>query len=129
MLDHQIHPPLDLAKLVFEAAEQEDAVAISILQEAGDEHGNAVNALIRRLHMQDEAFDVVLAGSVLTKGSSLHMIHSIEARVRELAPKATVVKLDTEPVIGAVMSAMDSHGTMITPEIQARLRAITLNRE
>jgi len=124
MLDHQIYPPLELAKLVFEAAEHEDEVAADILKEAGEEHGNAVNALIRRLNMQDETFDVVLAGSILTKGKTLHMVQAIQAKVNQLAPKATVVKLDVEPVIGAVMSAMDSHGVVITPEIDAMLRAI-----
>ena len=128
MLDQQIHPPLELAKLVFEAAAKEDVVAISILKEAGDEHGIAVNALIDRLHMQNEAFDIVLAGSVLTKGSTPHMIQAIEARVSKLAPKATIVKLEIEPVIGAVMSAMDSHGLLITAEIDARLRAIKFHK-
>lgn len=124
MLDHQIYPPLELAKLVFEAAERGDEVAISILKEAGDEHGNAVNALIRRLNMQAEAFDVVLAGSVLTKGKTLHMVRAIEDAVTRIAPRASIVKLDVEPVIGAVMSAMEGGGAVITAEIDAALRAI-----
>lgn len=118
-------PPKDLAKLVFEAAGLGDEVAIRILQEAGREHGNAVNALIRRLGMQQDVFDVVLTGSVLFRGSAPHMVDAIKQSVAEVAPNASVVKLTVDPVIGAVMSAMDSSGIEIDDTTDIALRKIT----
>lgn len=119
-------PPHSLAKLMFEAAGLGDEVAIRILREQGREHANAVNALIRRLGMEEERFDVVLAGSVMSRGSSPHMVEAIKEAVAETAPHAAVVKLTVDPVIGAVMSAMDSFGLTIDERTDETLRGITL---
>ncbi|MCR2804492.1 N-acetylglucosamine kinase [Paenibacillus soyae] len=125
-LDNGKRPPAELAKLVFEAAAAGDAPAIRILEEAGQEHANAVLALVRRLGMQKETFDVVLTGSVMMRGSSPHMVDAIQAAIAAGAPNASVVKLTVDPVIGAVMSAMDSAGHAIDGETDARLRGIIL---
>ncbi|MDQ6422566.1 BadF/BadG/BcrA/BcrD ATPase family protein [Paenibacillus sp. LHD-117] len=125
-LDNGKRPPAELAKLMFEAAAEGDAVAIRILEETGREHANAVIALIRRLGMQNETFDVVLTGSVMMRGSSPHMVDAIREAVRAAAPNASIVKLTIDPVIGAVMSAMDSAGVAIDEETDARLRRIIL---
>lgn len=124
-LDHGVRPPKELAKLMFEAAGAGDAVAIRILREAGLEHGNAVNALIKRLRMQEETFDVVLTGSVLSRGSTPHMVDAIQEAVSAVAPNSSIVKLNLDPVIGAVMSAMDSSGMTIDDETDAALRRFT----
>ncbi|QNK56637.1 N-acetylglucosamine kinase [Paenibacillus sp. PAMC21692] len=121
-----LRPPAGLARLVFEAAAGGDDVAIRILEETGREHANAVLALIRRLGMQNDTFDVVLTGSVMMRGSSPHMVDAIREAIRAEAPGASVVKLTIDPVIGAVMSAMDSAGLSIDVEMDARLRKITL---
>ncbi|RJE89050.1 ATPase [Paenibacillus sp. 1011MAR3C5] len=124
-LDNGKRPPRDLGKLMFEAASQGDAVAIRILREAGFEHANAVNALIKRLGMQEDTFDVVLIGSVMSRGSSPHMVDAIKEAVAKTAPNASVVRLAVDPVIGAVMSAMDNSGIEIDAATDAALRSIT----
>ncbi|WP_424767004.1 N-acetylglucosamine kinase [Paenibacillus sp. sgz302251] len=124
-LDNGKYPSSELSKVMFEAAAQGDKVAIRILQEAGKEHGNAVNALIRRLGMEQESFDVVLTGSVLSRGSSPHMVEAIQEEVGAAAPYARIVKLSVDPVVGAVMSAMDSSGFTIDATTDAALRKIT----
>ncbi|MUT65603.1 ATPase [Paenibacillus sp. NEAU-GSW1] len=126
MLDNGKTPSYELAKTMFEAAAQGDKVAIRLLEDAGREHGNAVNALIKRLHMQEEMFDVVLAGSVMSRGASPHMVDAIKTAVAEVAPRASVVKLSVDPVIGAVMSAMDQAGITIDASVDATLRKIIL---
>ena len=118
-------PDHALAKVMFEAAGQGDAVAIRILQEAGREHANAANALIKRLGMEQEHFDVVLAGSVLSRGSTPHMVDAIQEELAAVAPYAKTVKLTVDPVVGAVMSAMDSSGFAINADVDAALRKIT----
>lgn len=124
-LDNGKRPSNELAKVMFEAAAQGDAVAIRILHETGREHGNAVNALIKRLGMEYETFDIVLTGSVLSRGSSPHMINGIKEAVAEAAPYARTVKLTADPVVGAVMSAMDNSGITIDAATDAALRRIT----
>ncbi|RXZ81997.1 ATPase [Paenibacillaceae bacterium] len=125
LLENNKRPPRELAIVMFEAAVQGDEVAIQVLEEAGREHGNAANALIRRLNMQDERFDVVLIGSVLSKGGSPHMVDAIRTEVNRVAPLASIVKLSVDPVVGAVMSAMDRHGVVIDAATDAALRTIT----
>ncbi|SFE74417.1 BadF-type ATPase [Paenibacillus catalpae] len=124
-LDHGVRPLESLSKTMFKAALLGDAVAIRLLEEAGYEHGNAVNALIKRLGMEQDSFDIVLTGSVLAKGSSPHMINAIRTEVACTAPHAKIVKLTIDPVIGAVMSAMDSSGIQISADTDAALRRIT----
>ncbi|WP_336788959.1 N-acetylglucosamine kinase [Paenibacillus sp. MMO-177] len=124
-LDNGVRPAKSLSLTMFEAASLGDKVAIRILEGAGHEHGNAVNALIRRLGMEQDSFDVVLTGSVLAKGSSPHMVDAIKASVAATAPHASIVKLTIDPVIGALMSAMDSSGITISAETDAALRRIT----
>ncbi|CAM4421713.1 N-acetylglucosamine kinase-like BadF-type ATPase [Paenibacillus endophyticus] len=118
-------PGHGLAKVMFEAAAQGDAVAIRILREAGSEHANAVMALIKRLGMEQERFDVVLTGSVLSRGGSPHMVDAINEELAAAAPYAKTVRLTVDPVIGAVMSAMDSKGISIDETVDAALRKIT----
>lgn len=118
-------PPAELAKVMFEAAGQGDAVAARLLREAGLEHGNAVVALIKRLGMENETFDVVLAGSVLVKGAAPHLAEAIEETVRQAAPRAATVKLTADPVAGAVMSAMDSCGVPVTDAADTELRKLS----
>lgn len=128
-LDNGKRPPITLAKLMFEAAGQGDAAAIRILEEAGREHANAVCALIKRLNMQHESFDVVLTGSVLSRGGTSHMVDAITQSLQATAPNANTVKLTVDPVVGAVMSAMDNSGITIDDETDANLRAITFSKE
>lgn len=127
MLDTNKRPPITLSKIMFTAAEQGDAVAIRILEEAGHEHANAVNALIKRLGMEQDSFDVVLTGSVLAKGSSPHMVNAIKEGVAAVASHARISKLTIDPVIGAVMSAMDNSGLIINAHTDSTLRRISFN--
>lgn len=127
-LDHGKRPPNTLGKLLFEAAAKGDAVSIRILQRAGSELANSVNALIRRLGMQQDVFDVVLTGSVLSRGATNHMIKAIQETVGETAPNASVVRLAVDPVIGAAMSAMDQAGITIDDTLDKVLRQITFQQ-
>ncbi|MBD2847641.1 ATPase [Paenibacillus sp. IB182496] len=122
LLDGDVRPPAELAKLMFEAAAQGDPPAIAVLEAEGAEHANAVGALIRRLGMQDEAFDVVLIGSVLMRGGSPHMVEAIRTGVAAVAPAARVVKLTADPVVGAALCALESAGEKVDEALEQRLR-------
>lgn len=122
MLDRGYLPPLDLAELVFRAAALGDEVAIAMLTEQGSELGNAAAALIKRLGMEEERFDVVLGGSILAKSEPGMMQAALEQRVLQTAPYAKVARITMEPVAGAILSAMDQAGVDSGPETADNLR-------
>ena len=107
-LDRNLTPPVHVAKLLFEAANEGDAVAQAILRQQGEELGKSAKAVIKRLGMSDERFDVVLAGSIVTRGKGDFVSAYIEQAVKEAAQSATIVKLQVEPVVGAVWSAHEA---------------------
>ena len=115
--------PVHAARLLFEAAAQEDAVALEILHRQGVELGKSATAVIRRLGMELDTFDVVVAGSLLTRGDRGWIRESIEEAVHAAAPQASVVTLATEPVVGAVWSAMDQDGVVLSDEAYERMRS------
>lgn len=96
------------APLVFKAAELGDAVAQGIIYWAGCELGSLVNGVIRQLELQNEAFDVVLIGS-LFKGSPV-LSATMSDAVHAVASGAHLKRLSAPPVVGGVLLGMESAG-------------------
>jgi N-acetylglucosamine kinase-like BadF-type ATPase len=115
------------APLIFEVAAQGDAVAIDLIRWAGRELGELAKAVIRQLSFEALEFDVVLVGSMFNGGSLL--IAPLRESVAELAPGARLVRLQTLPVIGAVLLGMEQAHWPITPEIRAELQRTAIRRE
>jgi N-acetylglucosamine kinase-like BadF-type ATPase len=120
-LDHGKHVPIGVAKLLFEAADQGDEVAKAIMHKQGEELGKSAASVIRRLSMEQESFDVVLAGSILTRGDDGLINDLIAQAVCQAAPQAKVSKLTVEPVVGAIWLAMEASGTAVTEQIAAKI--------
>lgn len=120
--DNGRHVPVDVARLLFEAAAEKDAVALEILNCQGVELGKMAAAVVRRLGLANDTFDVVLVGSLLTRGDKGWIRGPIEQAVLRDAPHASVVTLTTEPVVGALWSAMEEDGLMISEEIYEKMR-------
>ncbi|GIO12937.1 kinase [Cohnella xylanilytica] len=123
-LDHWKTPPIDTAKLLFEAAKLGDPTAIGILRYQGTELGKQARAVIRKLDLGGEEFDVVLAGSVLMRGEGDYVIDPIREIVAGAAPRASIVRLGVEPVVGAVWSACEASGRDLPEALYERLRGI-----
>jgi N-acetylglucosamine kinase-like BadF-type ATPase len=100
-----------MAKLVFDAAYEGDPQACDLLERSGAYLGDMVLAVARALHMEREAFDVVMAGSVF-KGSSPVLRDAMTTRIHRVAPLARPVMALYEPVVGALLLAMESAATM-----------------
>lgn len=105
--------------LVFEAAAAGDEPARAILRRAGHELASAAIFIIRELDMEDEAFELVLAGSVFKAEESL-LVDTLVADVRAVAPKAKPVCLTAPPAVGGVLLAMEEAG--LTPGETVRHR-------
>lgn len=120
-LDQDLQPPARLARLLFPAAKAGDAVAIHILRQQGEALAQSAVAAITRLGMEGEAFDVVLAGSILTRGEGNFVLRYIQEAVAAVAPNAVVKKLTVEPVIGALLMAIEATGTKVSEEVHLKL--------
>ncbi len=109
-----------LAPQVFAAADAGDAVAQAIIREVGTALGGNAAAVVRRLEMEAEAFPVVLAGGVF-RSRSAALVAAIMAPVRAVAPHAHPRVLETLPVVGGALLAMEAAGVQVTPEVHRRL--------
>lgn len=107
------HIGADSAPLVFQIAEEGDAVAQELIHWAGYELGELAKAVIRQLNIADEAVDIVLAGSFY-KGSPI-IQEKMAENIRTLAPKANLIRLKTSPVVGATLLGMEAGGIDAPP--------------
>jgi len=121
-LNHSKMIPHQLTKLLFEAAEQNDEVACSILQRQGEELGMTASAVIHKLNMNHDVFELVMVGSVLTRGDSRYIAPYLEERVKQAAPNCSLAVLTMEPVAGAILLAMDKTTPSIEESVYASLQ-------
>ncbi|MDP4098003.1 ATPase [Paenibacillus sp. P96] len=119
-LDHGKDIPRHLTKLLFQVAEHDEA-ARRILQRQGEELGIAAAAVIHKLDMMQDSFDLVLVGSVLTRGDSRFVIPYIEKIVKTAAPGCSLRRLAMEPAAGAVLLAMERAGRQVAETVYERL--------
>jgi hypothetical protein len=97
-----------------------DEVASAIIVRHGLALAEYAAAIIRRFHMDQEAFDVVLVGSVF-KGPGTLLQDTITTAIRTVAPHARVVRSLFEPVIGALLLAYDALGLPVSEAVYHRL--------
>ncbi|MEP7055040.1 MAG: BadF/BadG/BcrA/BcrD ATPase family protein [Actinomycetota bacterium] len=109
---------LVLAPVVFAAAQDGDAVALSIVHRLADEIVTMVAALLRRLDLTDEAIPVVFGGGTLQYGPPV-LLERVTEGIRAIAPNARFRLLDVPPVAGAVLHAM----SLLGANAQAKRRA------
>lgn len=103
----------DLIMLVFQIASQGDCEALNVIQWAGDELGQLACGVIHQLQLENQAFDVVLIGS-LFDGHPL-MQETMGKTIYNLAPGARLVRLNAPPVSGGVIFGMQITGLDTIP--------------
>ena len=96
------------APTIFAVAHEGDAVAQEVIAWAGRELGGLANGVIRQLDLEDEAFDVVLSGSVYDGGSLL--MQEMRMTIVAVAARARLVRLQAPPVVGGVLLGMQQAG-------------------
>ncbi|MFH1085846.1 MAG: BadF/BadG/BcrA/BcrD ATPase family protein [Chloroflexota bacterium] len=94
-----------LAPLVSEAASAGDAVALDILNGAAHHLADSALAVVRRLDLQDEPFDLVLSGSVWQAGELVQA--PLRAAVLAAAPHAHFLLPTRTPAVGAALLAWE----------------------
>lgn len=115
--DHVRH----LAPLIFEVSTQGDTVATKIIYDQGVELATSALAMLRKLDLMDVDCDVVLGGSLFWGKGDL-LLKTVRQLVGEKAPQAQVNRIDVPPVVGAVLLALESTGTIPSSELKSTLR-------
>lgn len=110
----------DVVQALMEEADAGDEAAQEIVQRAGQELGGGAVVVIRRLGMEGEEFDLVLAGGLFRSATPL-LLDTLAETVQFFAPGARPVRLEVPPVVGGVLLAMDAVRWPVTPEVRERL--------
>jgi len=118
------HRVTELAPVVFEAASNGDAVAISIVDRLADEIVALAKAALSRLRLKSEQVEVVLGGGMFKQEDS-RLIQRIGERLEIEAPQATMVLLKESPLSGAAMLGLEMLGAT-SPEV-SRVRTALNN--
>jgi N-acetylglucosamine kinase-like BadF-type ATPase len=108
------------APLVLEQAAAGDEACRAIVATAGRALGEAAALVTRRLGLEREAFDMVMAGGLFRGGSRLLEATLAEA-LHRVAPRAVPVRLACKPVVGAVIEALMLAGVEVSAEVRGRL--------
>jgi hypothetical protein len=111
---------------VLRSAEGGDEVARGIVQWAGRELGASAVLAARQLDMTGDEFALVLAGG-LFRGESTILMEALEGCVRAEAPSVRLMQLDTAPVAGAALMALDRTAGGVSAPAAERLRAGVLD--
>jgi N-acetylglucosamine kinase-like BadF-type ATPase len=110
----------EIAPLIFEAALAGDAVAQEIIVRTGTEIGHAAGSLLRRLDMHRGPCEVVTGGSIF-KGVGPLLLDAANLSLHRLAPLARFTRATVEPVVGALLLAIELHGQTVDSKLMARL--------
>jgi N-acetylglucosamine kinase-like BadF-type ATPase len=109
-------PELNAAPLVLEHAARGDQAAVEIVEWAGRELGEAALAVATHLEMRSEPFELVLSGGLFHGVSEL-----LERRIAQEVPSALPTRLETPPVAGALLTALEQLGGRPSSEIHDRI--------
>jgi len=104
----QPFPPLAVA--IFQVAAEGDHAAQEIINWNARELAESTKAVIRQLDLQNQAFEVVLIGSLFNAGEAY--VSPFRESVLAFAPAAELVRLSVPPVVGAVLLAAEAAGIM-----------------
>ncbi|MFQ5796440.1 MAG: BadF/BadG/BcrA/BcrD ATPase family protein [Candidatus Bipolaricaulia bacterium] len=110
-----------LAPLVTQAADEGDAVAINILNQAGETLADLVIETIHQLDQKDADVTIYPAGGVFQAGDWI--MTPFKETVKRFAPNATMQPPRFPPVVGATLIAMKQIHIEITEEVLANLEA------
>jgi N-acetylglucosamine kinase len=121
------HEIATLARLVVEAAQQGDQVAQDILAYAGQELATAASAIIRGLKMQEDQFDIGLAGGVFRAGGQL--VETISHLTQAVAPRSRVVMPRFEPAVGALLLSLKQSNGELTDQVVASVEETLVGQQ
>lgn len=115
----------ELPPLVFKAAAGGDEVSRRLIDQMADEVVANATAAIRRLRVASLDVEVILGGGVIRSGDR-RFLGRIRAGILALAPRATIRRLESPPVLGAAFIGLDEIGA--SRASRGRLRTALTHR-
>jgi N-acetylglucosamine kinase-like BadF-type ATPase len=93
------------SRLVIATARTGDEVALGIIDEAGKELGRAAVAVIRKLKMEQDRFQVAFVGGVFAAGELI--VAPLREQVMRVARKAFIGEPSFSPTVAAARMAQE----------------------
>jgi len=119
------HAIASLGQTVEQARAEGDVVATEIMRKAADELALAAASVVARLEMRGEQFPILLSGGMIRRAQWLAA--EVTTRLAEVAPRSSVIALDSEPAMGAVRLALaEARGGVRIPPYLDAFRAAPL---
>ncbi len=103
---------------IFELASNGDAVCANILIESGRAMGEIIGSMIKTLGSWQVPQDIIMAGSVFTKGANPLLIDSFTMSCHRFVPFARFKTPEMEPAGGAYLMGLDKAGFPAKEEIR-----------
>jgi len=94
-----------ISKIVDKAAQIQDEIAKSIMEEAGKELSILATSVIKRLNFQNKKFPLVLVGAMF---KSKIILNKLKKEIKKLAPRVEFIFPKEEPVMGAIKLAIEN---------------------
>jgi len=125
LTDALLQKPVDstyLIKSLFKRANEDDCVAIEILETAGANMARSTAGVIAHLEL-NEPVHIIQAGSVWAKATSPHMNEAFKKTVTSLTnKKCNFIILSEPPVMGAILWAYEiANGAVATKKIKDKI--------
>lgn len=111
-----------LAPLLLDEAQAGDTVALNIVREHGRALGQYAHAAARRVGLENTPFALVLAGGVFRHPSTI-LPDTIIDWVRSTSPEIRPTRCRFEPVVGALLEALEAADQPTSDAMLARLEA------
>jgi len=105
---------------IFELATKGDRVAQDILAGSGEVMGQIIGGMMESLGMRETPCDVVMAGSIFTKGQNPLLIDHFKASVHRFLPFASFRVPDLEPCGGGYLLALEKVGVDTKDEVRKK---------
>lgn len=109
-----------LAVVTSGAAREGDAVAVRLLQLAGQELAQAALAVIANLGQIDAGLHIYLTGGVFRAGALI--LDAFEAAVALRSPNSSIHAATFSPVIGSLLLALQAAGVELNPSVIDQVR-------
>lgn len=113
---------LELPPLLEQAAMQNDPVALKILAGYGREIAKYAIAGMRRLGLLEEEIEVVLSGSIF-KCKAPILQDAVISQIHQFAARAKIINCRYEPIVGAVLLALEELNKPLSPEVYKNIEA------
>ena len=112
-----------LARLVADAADQGDTVALQIFRDGAKQVAHLLATCANNLGMGEAGYRVASATSGLVLGSQGRYQQMIREELQQIHPRAELVPPRFEPVIGAALIALDEIGVEWSDEVVGNIEA------